>query len=437
MIRPLASFIAAAAILIVTLTTAARALEIQDLTTDKGIRVLLVEDHALPIIALSFAFNGGSAQDPEGKEGALNLMAALLDEGAGQYTGEAYQDRLEDLATHVSFNPDRDFLYGGLKTLSLNRDAGFEMLRLALFEPRFDEKPMNRIRDQILAGVRARENDPGSKAGMALRALIYPDGHPYRRTIEGSEASLVSLVRDDLVALRGRIMARDNLVLSVVGDITPDELKKAIDRLFGDLPQKATLTAVPEIEPKLGDTRHVVHERPQTRFTWVSKGIARDDPDYMAAYLVNQVLGGSGLTSRLSNEVREKRGLAYGISTGLSNARAVSLFTGSVATRSDFADETLRIMKSELRRMAEEGPTAEELALAKSYTIGAYALNFDGASDIARTLTGLQTQGLPANYIDIRADLINAVTLDDARRAAKRLLGDESHALVRLGPPID
>lgn len=436
MTRAAALLIACIAAMLVILPSSARALDIQEVTTENGLKVLLVEDHSLPIIALSFAFRSGSAQEPAGKEGALNLMASLLDEGAGSYTGEAYQNRLEDLATHVSFNPDRDYLYGGLKTLSANRDAGFEMLRLALFDPHFDEKILNRIRDQILAGVRARENDPGSKAAKAMRELIYPEGHAYRRTTEGSETSLLSLTRDDLGALRQRIMARDNLILSVVGDITPEEVRKTIDRLFGDLPEKAALIAVPAIEPHLGDMRHVVYEQPQTRFAWVSKGIARDDPDYMAAYLVNQVLGGSGLTSRLSNEVREKRGLAYGISTSLSNARAVSLFTGSVATRSDFADETLRVMKAEMHRMAEEGPTEAELALMKSYTIGAYALNFDGASDIARTLTGLQVQGLPANYIDTRAALISAVTLDDAKRAAKRLLGDGNYALVRLGPLV-
>jgi len=416
------------------LTLSANALDIQELKSDKGLKILLVEDHSLPIITLSFSFKSGTSQDPEGKSGAMNLMSALLDEGAGDMDAEAFQDRLEDLAARMSFSAGRDYFKGSLRTLNDNADDAFDMLRAALFEPRFDDKPLNRIRDQILSGIRSEANNPNSKASKALRTAVYPANHPYVRTSNGTEESVLSVSADDMRALKKRILGRDNLIISMVGAITATEAKERIDALFGSLREKADLISVPKIEVKVGEKISIDAPLPQTRYTLVGKGIDRLDPEYFAAYLVNQVLGGSGLSSRLSLEVREKRGLAYGISSGIANHDAVSLFTASVATRADFADQTLEVMLAELKRMADEGPSEEELALAKSYTIGVYALNFDGSSDIASTLTSIQAAGLPSNYIKIRADAINGVTLEQAKAAAQRLLGDGTYTLLRVGP---
>lgn len=427
-------WICAFSLVIAFLPTRALAIDITEIRTDLGLKVLLVEDHTLPIITLSFAFRGGATQDAVGKSGSMNLMASLLDEGAGPYSGEEFQDRLEDIAARMSFSTTRDFFYGSMRTLTGNADEAFDLLQLALYEPRFDEKPLNRIRDQLLSRIRSAQNNPNSLASKAMRDMIYPEDHPYRRTSRGTEQTVSSLVADDLRAIKDKTMARDNLIISIVGDITEAEVKRRLDGLFKDLPEKADLTDVARVEPQLGKTKVIDVNRPQTRFSIIGKGVARDDPDYIAAYLVNQILGGSGLTSRLSTEVREKRGLAYNISTGLSNYASASIFAGSVATRADFANETLEVLKSELKRMADEGPTAEELELAKSYTIGVYALNFDGSWDIASTLTSLQANNLPSDYIQIRADIINAVTLDQAKAAAKRLLGDNKYTLVRLGP---
>lgn len=415
-------------------TLSAQALDIQELKSDKGLKILLVEDHSLPIITLSFSFKSGTSQDPDGKSGTLNLMSTMLDEGAGEMDAVAFQDRMEDLAARMSFSASRDYFGGSLRTLSENADDAFEMLQTALYQPRFDEKPMNRIRDQILSGIRAEANNPNSKASKALRKAVYPTGHPYIRTSNGTEESVLSITAEDMRALKSRILGRDNVIISMVGAISADEAKARVDALFGSLREKADLINVPKIEPKVGEKVSIDAPLPQTRYTLIGKGIDRLDEDYFAAYLVNQILGGSGLSSRLSLEVREKRGLAYGINSGISNHEAVSLFTASVATRADFADETLKVMLAELKRMADEGPSAEELALAKSYTIGVYALNFDGSSDIAGTLTSIQAAGLPSNYIEIRGDAINGVTLDEAKAAAKRLLGDGTYTLLRVGP---
>lgn len=411
----------------------ASAIDIKEIYTEGGLKVLHVEDHSLPIITLSFSFRGGATQDLAGKEGALSLLGALLDEGAGPYEAAAYQNRLEDLAARISFRASRDFFNGSMSTLTANQDGAFEMLKLALYQPRLDEQPLNRIRDQIISSIKAANNNPNSQAARAMRAMIYPDGHTYRRPVRGTEETLAALTSDDLFEIKKRVLGQDNLIISIVGDITESEVKSRIDALFGDLPERAELTPVEKVEPRLGGTKFIKADRPQTRFSFVGRGIDRHDPDYIAAYLVNQILGGSGLTSRLSYEVREKRGLAYGISTGLTNHVFANLFSGSVATRSAFADETLEVLNSELKRMADEGPTAEELELAKSYTIGVYALNFDGSRDIAGTLTSLQAQNLPTDYIKTRPDIINSVTLEQTKAVAKRLLGEGNYTLVRMG----
>ncbi|MEO1066145.1 MAG: pitrilysin family protein, partial [Pseudomonadota bacterium] len=231
-----------------------------------------------------------------------------------------------------------------------------------------------------------------------------------------------------------RVMARDNLIVSVVGAITPDEVKARLDQLFGALPKQADLKEIPTVIPRIGQSRAIDLPQPQTRFQFIGVGIKREDPDFIAAFLVNHILGGSGLTSRLSNEIREKRGLAYGVSTGLSNNDFSTVFGGSVSTRADFADKTLDVLMAELKRMGEEGPTQEELDLAKSYVLGSYALNFDGSRGTARALLGLQLQGREPSYIEDRKAIINGVTLEDAKRAARRLIGDADFTILRVGP---
>ncbi len=421
--------------LLFLLPSLAHALDVREVVTPKGLKAFFVEDHTLPIITLSFAFKGGSAQEAAEKAGVTRLMVSLLDEGAGNFEAEQFQDKLDEVAARIGFSAGRDQIFGSFKTLKAHENKSFDLLKLALDKPRFDEKPFLRIKTQILSSLKSEENNPDSRAGKALRAALYPENHPYRRTVSGMAETVKKLQREDLFAIKERLMAKDNLLISVVGAIREEDLLKKLDHLFGDLPEKANLRKIDNIAPKTGALVKVEDERPQVRFNWVGKGIARKDPDFIAAYLVNQILGGSGLSSRLSLEVREKRGLAYNISTGLSNRPHVNIFSGSVQTRVDLSQETLKIVQQELAKMAKNGPTEEELELAKDYTIGVYALNFNSSGSIARTLTGLQLQGLSANYLKTRAEQIRAVTLEDAKRVAHRLLGGD-FTYLQLGPVL-
>jgi len=425
--------VAAFVILACAILPARAEVKIQDVVSPKGVRAWLVEDYTVPIISIRFAFKGGSTQDPVGKEGLANLMTGLFDEGADDLDSDAFQVRLDDAGAEMGFSAGPDAIYGSMRMLADNQDEAFALLRKAILSPRFDEAPLNRIRDQVVTGIEASALDPATKSDLAWREAIYGE-HPYARPEEGTAATLATVTRDDLKTFHGRVFARQNLVVGVVGAIDAEALKKRLDELFGDLPAAPQLAAVSRADPKLAQQIRVEFDQPQTTLQLAWPGIERDDPQFFAAYLMNHILGGGTFSSRLFTEVREKRGLAYGISSGLANRDYSSALIIGTATRSDRAAETLGIIRAEVARMAAEGPTEAELAFAKRYVTGAYAINnLDTSASIAVTLVQLQLDDLGIDYISRRADLIDAVTLDDVKAAAKRLLTAEPAVMV-VGP---
>ncbi|RFC65534.1 insulinase family protein [Fulvimarina endophytica] len=413
---------------------AADAVEIQKVTSEGGIEALLVEDHKNPLIAMDFAFKGaGSAQDPEGKAGLANLLSGLLDEGAGDIESTEFQEKLDDLGVSLSFDASRDDFTGSINAITEFSDEAFDLAALALTDPRFDEEPVARIKGQIKTGITASENDPGQLLSDAFGKTVFP-GHPYSRRTEGTLESLDEIGASDLDTFRAQKFARDNLVVGVVGDITPERLKTVLDRVFGDLPQTAVLAEVPDVEPKFGDRVEIDLAVPQTLIQFTLPGMKRDDPQFFAAYLMNHILGGGTFTSRLYEEIREKRGLAYGAGSWLASYDHAALLGASTATRADAAEESIGIIREELNRMAEDGPSEAELAEAKTYVKGSYAVrNLDSSSAIAQTLVGIQLDDLGMDYIDTRKDEIDAVTLDQVKEAARSLLSVEP-TVITVGP---
>lgn len=413
----------------------AYALEIKDVTASNGVHAWLVEDHTVPIIAIKFSFSGGASQDPQGKEGLANLMTGLFDEGAGKMAAKEFQARLDNLGAEMSFFATQDKIQGGMRVLAENRDAAFSLLASAVQNPRFDQDAVERILGNVITDVQASEKDPDTIGQNRMAAMIFGN-HPYAHRVKGTLESLKSLTRDDLIAAHKAMFARDNLHIGIVGPISPEEAKKLIDQVFGSLPEKAQLKPVADITIRHSGTENVLYDLPQTKMLLVYPGVMRNDPDFFAAYLMNYILGGSGLSSRLFVEVREKRGLAYSVGSSLvlyEHAAALMIATG---TKSSDVTKSLDTITSEVKKLVENGVTAEELADAKSYVIGSYAVNTMGSSsDIASTLVGLQDENQPIDYIDKRAGLINAVTLDDVKRIAQKLLGGE-YALLCVGPKI-
>jgi zinc protease len=401
---------------------AARATNIERVVTPAGIEVWLVRDSTVPLIAIDFAFRGGGTQDPQGKSGTANMTVDLLDEGAGDIDAKSFHERLEGKAIEFNFNAGRDSVRGTLRTLKENQDEAFELLRLALTAPRFDAPAVERIRAQIVSQLQRRSTNPNDISSLRWWATAFPN-HPYGESVNGTLESVAKINVDDMRSYLRRVFARDTLKIGVVGDIDAGTLSRLIDRTFGSLPAKGDLAPVADVEPQgIGQQTDVNLDVPQTVITFGGRGLRRSDPDFMAAYLVNHVLGGGSFSSRLYREVREKRGLAYGVYDSLIWLNHSAVLLGSTATRADATRETLGVIGSEVALMAKEGPTEKEIQEAKTYLKGSFALNLDTSTKIASQLVTMQLDGLGIDYIDRRSGLIDAVTLADTKRVAHSLL---------------
>lgn len=411
----------------------AGAVTVHKVTSPGGIEAWLVEDHGNPIIAIDTAFVGGSSV--ETKPGLANMTAALLDEGAGPLESQSFQARLEDLSIHMTFAAGRDRFGASMQTLTDNRDQAFDLLRLALTQPRFDAKAVERIRGQITAGLIRESQSPNAMAAKAWSRAAFGD-HPYGRPGKGDPQTVKSITRAELKAYAHTWLSRRDLAIGVVGDITPQQLAPLLDKTFGALAATHPAVSVPDIRVGgAGKTLVIDREMPQSVALFGAPGIKRDDPDWYPAYVMNYILGGGGFSSRLTEEVREKRGLAYGVSTSLAPMEHSAILQGSVATQNARIAQSLELIRAELARMAEAGPTDQEMANAKTYLTGSFPLGQDSVSSIASLLVAMQTQDLGIDYLDRRNALIEAVTTDQVRAAAKRLLDPASLLVVVVGKP--
>jgi zinc protease len=411
-------------------------MKIQEVKSPGGITAWLVEQHSVPLIALRFAFDGGNAQDPDGKEGLANFLAGMLDEGAGDLTAKQFVERMEEIAMRMSFDDGRDAFYGSFETLTENRDKAAALLALALNKPRFDADAVERVRAQLLASLAFAARDPDRVATEQWLAMAFP-GHPYGRPGNGTPDTVGKITRDDLAAFHARTFAKDTLRVVVVGDIDAATLAGMLDMVFGALPAKATLTPIANTLPKAAAERQKVIEMavPQSVARFGLPAMGRKDKDFMAAFVLNTIVGGGVMSSRLWEEVREKRGLAYSVHTTVQPYRHTSIFSGGVATKNEEIANSLEVIRAELARIAAEGPTEKELANAKSYLIGSFALRFDSNAKIANQLLWIWQEDLGTGYVDRRNAEIEAVTLADVARVAKRLFDNQELITTIVGRP--
>ncbi len=418
-----------------TLALPARAgVDIQTVTSEGGITAWLVEEHSLPFVALEIAFVGGTSLDAPDKCGAVNLMTGLLEEGAGDLDARAFARATEALATSFDFDAGPEELTISARFLTENFDESVKLLRSAITEPRFDPADVERVRAQVLTGLSFDTKDPNKIAGRAFAEMAY-GAHPYGTPQEGTPESVAALTREDLIAAHAGVLVRDRVLVGAVGDITPQQLGALLDSLLGDLPQ-AGAPMPPKVKPDItGGTTVVEFDTPQSVALFGQRGIGFDDPDYFAATLLNQVLGGGSFESRLMNEVREKRGLTYGVYSYLYPRALANAYMGSVSSSNDRIAEAIAVIRDEWRRAAEEGVTEEELANAKTYLTGAYPLRFDGNQTIAGILVGMQMIGLGPDYVNTRNDRVEKVTLEDVKRVAAELLDPDGLHFVVVGKP--
>jgi len=399
------------------------AAKIQHLISPGGIEAWFVQDSTVPLIAMEYAFAGGAAQDPADKSGVGNLVADLIDEGSGDLDSKTFHERLDRRAIELSFTATRDYFRGSLRMLRDNRDEAFDLLRMSLTSPHFEAADVERIRSQVMSELRRNTTNPSALAGRKFLEMAFGD-HPYGRQATGTLDSVPKIDVADLKDYVRRVLAKDTLRIAVVGDVDPATLGALLDKTFGGLPAKASLTPVADIEAAKPPQRaYIPLDVPQTVVTFGGPGFKRHDPNFMAGYVVNHILGGGGLSSRLYREVREKRGLAYSVYEALLWMDHSALFIGNTGTRADRAGETVDAIEKEVRRMAESGPTQTELDEAKSYLKGSQMLALDTSSKLASGLLQYQLDRLPIDYIEKRNAIVDAVTLDDAKKAAQRLWG--------------
>lgn len=435
--RPTVMFAASLlwAALLLLPTSGAYAMKIQEVTSPGGVKAWLVQEHSVPLIALRFAFEGGSTQDPVGKEGVANFIAGMMDEGAGDLTAQKFQERMESIAMRMSFDDGRDSFYGSFETLTQHRDEAFALLGLAVTKPRFDADAADRVRAQLLASLAYAARDPNRVASEQWSALAFA-GHPYGRPANGTPETVGAIKSEDLRGFWKKNFARSNLRVVAVGDIDAATLAKQLDVVFGALPAKAELVAVPDVKPNATERVKVIDMAvPQSVARFGLPAMARKDKDFMAAYVLNTVVGGGVMSSRLWEEIREKRGLAYSVNSAIQPLKHTSIFAGGVATKNEEIAQSLDLIRAELKRIAAEGPTETELANAKSYLTGSFALGFDSNAKIANQLLWIWQEELGMAYVDTRNQMINAVTLDDVKRVSKRLFENQDLIVTIVGRP--
>jgi zinc protease len=401
----------------------ANALNIERVVSPGGMEFWFVRDTNVPLVSINFSFRGGTVQDPEDKGGLAETTISTLDEGAGDLDANAFHERLERNAIELQFRATREHISGTLRTLKVNQDEAFHLLRLALNEPRFEASAVERMRSQMLSQLRSQSTNPNSIASKRWWAAAFP-GHPYGRPTNGTLESVARLTSNDMRDYVRRVFARDTLKIAVVGDIDSATAGRLLDGTFGGLPAKSQLFSIPDATIQGLGTRTVVELNvPQTVVTFGGAGVPRKDPDFMAAYIVNHIYGGGAFTSRLHREVRETRGLAYGVTTSLSWFEHAAVLLGGTATRADAAAQTIEVIEGVSRGMVADGPTDEEIDKAKTYLKGAFALNLDTSTKIAAQLVQMQVDNLGIDYIERRSAMIDAVTPADTRRVTQRLLG--------------
>jgi zinc protease len=413
----------------------AAAMKIERVTSASGIEAWLVQDHSIPIVTLRFAFAGGASLDPPGKEGTAALTSDLLDEGAGAYDTIAFHKRLDELAAEIGFSAGHDEFEGTIRMLKSNSDASADLMRVALTEPHFADEAVERIGAATLAALARQARNPRSLSSRLWMTDAF-EQHPYGRNTSGSAASVAAITRADLAAYASRQLQRHTLVIGAVGDIGPAELAALVDRIFGNLPQGAGDPILPEAIPADGGALLVKRSAvPQSSVTFGQAGLKRDDPDWYAALVLNEILGGGGFRGRLMKEIREKRGLAYGVSTGLVPYRHAGLILGSVATENGRVADSIALIREEWQRMHDDGPTEDELRDAKTYLTGSFPLGLDSTKRVAGLLVRMQLDRLGIDYLDRRAALISAVTLDQARALARRLYDPARLSFAVVGDP--
>ena len=411
-------------------------LAIHPVISPMGIQAWLVEDHAQPVIAMEFGFvRSGTAYEPAQKQGLVRLLSNMLDEGAGDMDSTTFQAALENNSISLSFGASRDVFTGSLKTLVDTQDTAFDLLALAISAPRFDEEALSRMREANMTRIRSSMNDGEWIAARLFNDRIF-EGHPYALNSGGTLSTLPRVTADDLRAYHKGIFTRDRLRVTVVGDVTPEELGKILDRVFAALPAKGQDIPLNDITPQnLGKTFVYDYDAPQTQIMMAAPAPEPTDPDYAATVVMNHIFGGGGFGSRLMDVIREKSGLTYGIYSGLSDMDHTATLSIQSSTRNETAAQLLAMVKEEITRLRDKGATEAEVKAAKGYLLGSMPAALTSTDRIAELMLSMMIDGRPLDYLDQYRAQISGVTPNAVHDMAQKWLRADGFMTLLVGKP--
>jgi len=411
---------------------ASAALPIEHWTTARGTRVYFVRADSIPMLDVNIDFDAGSRHDPAGKDGLASMTAGMLARGTEGLDESMIADRLADLGALRGGNADDDRLSMSVRTLSsrTERDAAIDLLARLVSKPTFPEPLLAREKERSLQNLRESLTQPGSIAQRSFYPLVYPN-HPYGTLAD--ENSIGAVRRDDLVAFHRERFGPQTAVISMVGAISRTEAEAIAERLTRDLPQGSAAAPMPPVQKPAAIERRIAHPASQSHILIGAPAMARGDPDFFPLFVGNYVLGGGGFVSRLTNEVREKRGLSYSVGSGFSPMLQPGPFMVSLQTQKSQTDQALAVVRETLSDFIRTGPTEAELTAAKQNLVGGFALRIDSNSKILGNLANIGWYRLPLDYLDRWTDEVERVTASRVREAFARHVNPQQLVTVIVG----
>ena len=413
------------------------ALDVKEVNYYKDRKAWLVNDNNLPIVSIKFAFKAGSGLDSKGKKGTANLVSSLLDEGAGNYSAKEFKKLLADNSISLDFGVSHDNFYINLYTLKENLDLSFQLLDLALTKPAFKSDEIKRVKSNVKLALEQSYKDPNEIGTRLFREILFEE-HPYKYDTLGIIEDIDKIKKKDLKFFLENYLTLDNLFISASGDISEDDLKKYLNKYFKKFDKNKPIPEISLFKKKISP-KIFLHEKDlrQSSIYFAGEGISRTDPYFYPAYVMNYILGGGGFFSRLTTEVREKRGLVYSVYSYLYRYDKYNFFSGGAQTSNENVDKVIKIIKEELMKVKKEGVTEQELKDAKNYLINSYVLRLDSNKKVASILLNTQMDGLDKDFFKKRNEYINAVSLKDIKEVAKKILNEKQIFFLIIGNPTD
>jgi len=407
------------------------ALEVKRRVLDNGLVLLVVERHNLPVVKVSLGISSGSLKEPDEKAGLASLTARLLTEGTENRTALQISDEIDFVGGDISASGGDDYMTAGLSVLKKDITLGFNLLSDIILHPTFPEDEINKKIERIKAGIKSQEENPQYVASREFKKAVF-GSHPYGRLVSGTVETLENITRDDIVQFHTAYYIPNNSILSVVGDVTYEEVEALLTRYFSDWKRGEIMT--PPLSPispvKKQKTITVDRELTQATIVLGHVGVSRNDPDYYALSVMNYIFGGGGFASRLMQNIREEKGLVYDIHSYFSADKYSGGFRIGLQTKNKSANIAIAEILQEIKKIMTEPVTDTELADAKSFLTGSFPMRIETSSRIAAFLVAVEYYGLGMDYEDNYPSYINGVTKEDINRVARKHLDPEEYVLV-------